>query len=83
MDDKIKTMMDMEMLSPENAAHTQRLKEILDCFEQETEYDRTTVFKSILTAMNEADEDKRTIELMVYLAERMLEKAFSGELEVD
>ena len=70
------------MLSPENADHTQRLKEILDCFEQETEYDRTTVFKSILTAMNEADEDKRTIELMVYLAERMLEKAFRGELEV-
>ena len=82
MDDKLKTLMDMEILSPENADHTQRLKEILDCFEQETEYDRTTGFKSILTAMNEADEDKRTIELIVYLAERMLEKAFSGELEV-
>ena len=31
--------------------------------------------------MNEVDEDKRTIELMIYLAERMLEKAVSGKLE--
>ena len=55
----------------------------IDCFEQETKYDRTTVFKSILAAMNEADEDKRTLELMVHLSERMLEQAFNGELEVD
>ena len=33
MDNKLKSLLGMEMLSPENAIHIQRLKDILDCFE--------------------------------------------------
>jgi len=60
---------------------TQRLKEILDCFEEETQYDRTTIFKALLARMQDVEEGKRTLDLMVAFAEALLERVLNKEDE--
>jgi len=57
------------------------LKEILDCFEEETQYDRTTIFKALLARMQDVEEDKRTLDLMVAFAEALLERVLNKEDE--
>ena len=82
MDDEVlASLLGMEMLSPEMMETTQRLKEILDCFEEETQYDRTTIFKALLARMQDVDEEKRTLDMMVAFAEVLLERVLNKEDE--
>lgn len=84
MDDEVlASLLGIKMLSPEMNETAQRLKEILDCFEKETQYDRTTVFKALLDRMKKVDEEKQTLEMMVAFAERLLENVLTGENEPD
>lgn len=82
-DEKLAFLLGMESLSPEMMETTQRLKEILDCFEEETEYDRTTIFKALLARMQNVDEDKQSLEMMVAFAEALLEKILNNETDSD
>lgn len=75
----------LDFLTPEGKILLYRMKGILDCFEKETEFDRTTIFKAVLAKMSSLDEKQEIMDPMnviVYLAERMLEKALNGELEL-
>lgn len=80
-DETLASLLGMKMLSPEMTETTQRLKEILDCFEEETQYDRTTIFKALLARMQDVDEEKRTLDMMVAFAEALLEKVLNAEDE--
>lgn len=82
-DETLASLLGMEMLSPEMMETTQRLKEILDCFEEETQYDRTTIFKALLARMQDVDEDKQNLEMMVAFAETLLEKILNNETDSD
>lgn len=82
-DETLASLLGMEMLSPEMMETTQRLKEILDCFEEETPYDRTTIFKALLARMQDVDEDKQNLEMMVAFAEALLEKILNNETDSD
>ena len=80
-DETLASLLGMKMLSPEMTETTQRLKEILDCFEEETQYDRTTIFKALLARMQDVDEDKQCLEMMVAFAEALLEKILNSETD--
>ncbi len=80
-DETLASLLGMKMLSPEMTETTQRLKDILDCFEEETKYDRTTIFKALLARMQDVDEEKRTLDMMVAFAEALLEKVLNAEDE--
>lgn len=82
-DETLASLLGMKMLSPEMTETTQRLKEILDCFEEETQYDRTTIFKALLARMQDVDEDKQNLEMMVAFAEALLEKVLNDETDPD
>lgn len=82
-DETLASLLGMEMLSPEMMETTQRLKEILDCFEEETQYDRTTIFKALLARMQDVDEDKQNLEMMVAFAEALLKKILNNEPDSD
>ena len=82
-DETLASLLGMKMLSPEMTETTQRLKEILDCFEEETQYDRTTIFKALLARMQDVDEDKQSLEMMVAFAEALLEKILNNETDSD
>lgn len=72
-------------LTPEGKILVYRTKGILDCFEEETEFDRTTIFKAVLNKMSSLVGELKTIDpmdMMVYLAESMLGQALNGELEI-
>ena len=70
-------------LSPEMEVFTERMNAVLDRFESETEYDRTTVFKAVLEKVSREDEDGQTIERMVALAEALLEKVLHEKTGMD
>lgn len=82
-DETLASLLGMKMLSPEMTETTQRLKEILDCFEEKTQYDRTTIFKALLARMQDVDEDKQNLETMVAFAEALLEKILNNETDSD
>ena len=82
-DETLASLLGMERLSPEMTETTQRLKEILDCFEEETQYDRTTIFKALLARMQDVDEDKQSLEMMVAFAEALLEKVLNDVIDPD
>lgn len=82
-DETLASLLGMNMLSLEKSETVQRLKEILDCFEEETQYDRTTIFKALLARMQDVDEDKQNLEMMVAFAEALLEKILNNEIDSD
>lgn len=82
-DETLASLLGMKMLSPEMSETAQRLKEILDCFEEETQYDRTTIFKALLARMQDVDEDKQSLEMMVAFAEKLLETVLNKETDPD
>jgi len=82
-DETLASLLGMNMLSPEMTEATQRLKEILDCFEEETQFDRTTIFKALLARMQDVDKEKQSLELMVAFAEALLEKILNSEEDTD
>ena len=82
-DETLASLLGMKMLSPEMSETAQRLKEILDCFEEETQYDRTTIFKALLARIQDVDEDKQSLEMMVAFAEKLLETVLNKETDPD
>lgn len=75
-DDKLVALL-APQLSEEDQAAIDRLRAILDRFEDETDYDRTTVFQAILAKVMDEDEENQTVERVADLAEVLLEKALS------
>ena len=81
MDEKtLTTLLGLNMLAPENRESAERLKDILDCFEAETGFDKASVLTAVLKAMDETSENNRSLDLVVYLAEKVLERTLCGEL---
>ncbi len=78
-DDQLASMLNMPTLSPEASAAAQRINEVLDRFDAETEVDRTTAFQAVLEYMMKQDVDKQTPEYMVAYLEYLLEKMKNGE----
>ena len=82
-DERLATALGMDMLSPEQEEAAQRLKEILDRFDAETTFDRTTVFKALLARMSKVDKEHLSLDMMVAFAEKLLEITLEKEDEVD
>ena len=76
-------MLGMPSLPPEMNEAAQRMKEILDAFEEETEYDRTTIFKALLERMSKVEKEDQTLDMMVAFAERLLEMVLNEENNPD
>ena len=82
-DEKLSDMLGMPSLPPEMNEAAQRMKEILDAFEEETEYDRTTIFKALLERMSKVEKEDQTLDMMVAFAERLLEMVLNEENNPD
>ena len=82
-DEKLYDMLGMPSLPPEMNEAAQRMKEILDAFEEETEYDRTTIFKALLERMSKVEKEDQTLDMMVAFAERLLEMVLNEENNPD
>lgn len=78
-DEQLAAMLNMPTLSPEASAAVQRINEVLDRFDAETEVDRTTAFQSVLDYMMKQDAEKQTLEYMIAYLEYLLEKIKNGE----
>lgn len=78
-DEQLASMLDMPTLSPEASAAVQRINEVLDRFDAETEVDRTTAFQAVLDYMMKQDAEKQTFEYMIAYLEYLLEKIKNGE----
>lgn len=81
-DETLASMLGMGVqLSEENQICVDRLNAILDRFEEETDFDRTTVFQAILAKVMNEDEENQTLERIVVIAEALLEKALSEDFD--
>lgn len=78
-DDQLASMLNMPTLSPEDEAVAQRINDILDRFEAETDVDKTTAFRAVLDYMKKQDEGKLSLEYMAACLEYLLEKILNGE----
>lgn len=78
-DDQLASMLNMPTLSPEDEAVAQRINDILDRFEVETNVDKTTAFRAVLDYMKKQDEGKLSLEYMAAYLEYLLEKILNGE----
>lgn len=78
-DDQLASMLNMPTLSPEDEAVAQRINDILDRFEAETDVDKTTAFRAVLDYMKKQDEGKLSLEYMAAYLEYLLEKILNGE----
>lgn len=76
-DEKLAEMLGIQPLPPEMEAAAKEMADILDRFEAETKFDRTTVFKAILARMSEESEENQTLERMNELAAQLLETALN------
>lgn len=78
-DEQLASMLNMPTLSPEDEAVAQRINDILDRFEAETDVDKTTAFRAVLDYMKKQDEGKLSLEYMAAYLEYLLEKILNGE----
>lgn len=78
-DEKLVSMLNLPKLSPEQEETAQRMNEILDRFDKETDVDRTTAFKAVLDYTMKQDEELQTLEYMADRLERLLEQILNGE----
>ena len=77
-DEKLASMLGMPIqLSEEDQLTADRLNAVLDRFEEETKYDRTTVFQAVLAKVMKEDEENQTLERIAVVAEALLEMALS------
>lgn len=74
-DDKLSALLGLPSLSPEQEELAQRMSDVLDRFEAETEYDRTTVFQAVLEKVMKEPEEKQTLERMLALMYALLNRA--------
>ncbi len=80
-DEELAVMLGMPEIDPDQKFWVDRLKAILDRFDEETEFDRTTVFMALLDKMAKEPENKQSLEHMTIMAEALLEKVLNGEAE--
>lgn len=78
-DEELAEMVGVPQLSPEMEQQAQKLKAILDRFDAETEYDRTTIFEALLDYMPK--EKNQTLERMIEVAEKLLQAALDEQRE--
>ena len=72
-DEKLVSMLGVPQLSEEEQYYADRLNAVLDRFEEETDYDRTTVFQAVLAKVMKEDEENQTLERIVVIAETLAE----------
>jgi len=80
-DEKLVSMLGVPQLSEEEQYYADRLNAVLDRFEEETDYDRTTVFQAVLAKVMKEDEENQTLERIVVIAEALLGKALSEDFD--
>lgn len=78
-DGRLAGMVGIPPLSPEMEDIVARMNALLDRFENETEFDRTTVFKALLDRMPKEDIGEQTFERMIELGEKLLEATLEGQ----
>lgn len=79
-DDKLAALL-APQLSEEDQAAIDRMRAILERFENETEYDRTSVFQAVLAKVMDEDKDNQTVERVADFAEALLERTLNEETE--
>ena len=80
-DETLAAMLHMPELSPEMDEVAQQMNDILDRFENETQYDRTTIFKALLERVAKFDEKNQTFDKMLALAEQLLEAVLNEQAD--
>lgn len=78
-DEKLASMFQMPELSLEDNEVIQRMKVILDRFDEETAVDRTTAFKAVLDHIGKMDAESKTLEHMAEMLEALLDKVLEEE----
>lgn len=78
-DEKLAEMVGIQPLSLEMEQQVQKMNAILDRFDAETEFDRTTVFSALLDRMPK--EKDQTLDRMIELAEKLLKAALEEKAE--
>lgn len=76
-DKTLVSMLDIPELSGDDLEWAKRLGKILDRFEAETEFDRTTVFRALLRRMMEEPDENQSIPFMIALAEVLLNRVLN------
>ena len=80
-DETLAAMLHMPELSPEMDEATRQMNDILDRFENETQYDRTMIFKALLERVAKFDEENQTFDKMLALAEQLLEAVLNEQAD--
>lgn len=78
-DDKLSSLLGIPSLSPDEEELAQRMNDILDRFESETNFDRTTVFKAVLEKVTKEPEENQTFERMLELLDALLNMVLNEE----
>lgn len=78
-DDKLSSLLGLPSLSPEEEELTQRMNDVLDRFEAETDFDRTTVFKAVLEKVTKEPEENQTFERILELLNALLYMVLNEE----
>ena len=78
-DEKLASMFQMPELSLEDNEVIQRMKVILDRFDEETAVDRTTAFKAVLDHIGKMDAESKTLEHMAEMLEALLDRVLEEE----
>lgn len=78
-DEKLAEMVGIQPLPLEMEQQVQKMNAILDRFDAETEFDRTTVFSALLDRMPK--EENQTLDRMIELAEKLLKAALEEQTE--
>ena len=78
-DEKLASMFQMPELSLEDNEVIQRMKVILDRFDEETAVDRMTAFKAVLDHIGKMDAESKTLEHMAEMLEALLDKVLEEE----
>lgn len=78
-DDKLSSLLGIPSLSPDEEELAQRMNDILDRFESETDFDRTTVFKAVLEKVTKEPEENQTFERILALLALLLDKVLNEE----
>lgn len=78
-DEELSGLLNMPELTQEQEEAVSVINDILDRFDDETEIDRTTAFKAVLSHMGKTQEDGMDFDRMIDLLQKLLETLLSGE----
>lgn len=82
-DVELAVMLGLPSLSPYEQEVALRMKALLDRFENETNIDRTTVFRAVLDKLQTEPKEKHTLEHMESLTEALLYKVLEDQINED